>query len=118
MVNYKNGKVYKGGSVSINGKKIIIDGIVQDDDFEGVVKLIIEGTVGPIKTDCDVEVYGKVDGYVDAGGSVTCEDVEGNVNAGGSVRCNDVGGDVDAGGSVDCEDVGGDIDAGGSVRHK
>ena len=37
---------------------------------------------------------------VDAGGSVTCNDVHGDVDAGGSVRCGNVSGDVDAGGSV------------------
>lgn len=99
-----NGTTYEGRNVKVVNDKVWIDGKLIDNaspDKKGILHVHVTGTLHNL----------------DAGGSVTCEDVAGYVDAGGSVQAGNVGGYVDAGGSVRCGNVGGDIDAGGSVRH-
>lgn len=114
-----NGKRYEGSSVVVTNGRVIIDGKeVTDKDAvkDGILKIKVEGVLQNLTTDANVEA-GLIQGNVDAGGSVSCDDVEGDVDAGGSVNCGNVGGNVDAGGSVNAGKVGGDVDAGGSVIH-
>ena len=115
-----NGKTFEGGrSVTIINNRVMIDGKDVTDKSkpkDGIVTIKVDGVLESLTTDADV-VAGLVKGNIDAGGSVSCDDVDGDVDAGGSVNCGAVGGDVDAGGSVNCGKVGGDVDAGGSVRH-
>lgn len=101
------GKVihHTGGSVSIVGDKVYIDGVERtgDEPLTGVVEVrIIEGSIGSLHSDNAVIVDRGVTiaGNVEAGNSVTCGDVQGNVKAGNSVNCGDVGGDVSAGNSI------------------
>lgn len=80
------------------------------------ITLHIEGDALNIQSAFDVEVEGKVQGDVSAGGDVDCGDVGGSVSAAGDVDCSDVGGDVQAGGDVDCGDVDGSVSASGEVE--
>lgn len=95
-----NGKTYTGNNIQITNDSIIIDGVLQESNVSGIVKVEVTGDIGSLKVSGSATVHGNVLGDVDAGGSVTCEDVSGDVDAGGSVRCGSVGGDVDAGGSI------------------
>lgn len=94
------GRTFTGNNVSILNGVVIVDGVQQDGTLTGQVELKIEGTLDSLTTDASVNMKGQINGNVEAGGSVRCDDVGGNVNAGGSVRCDDVGGSVNAGGSV------------------
>ena len=86
------------GSIVIRNGKVILDGKETSDTNAN--QIVINGNVGSIDTDLSVNVSGKVEGNINAGGSVNCDDVGGSVKAGGSVNCDDVGGSVMAGGSV------------------
>lgn len=67
-------------------------------------------------TACSV-ACGDVSGSVTVkGGSVQCGDVDGSVNADGTVSCSDVNGSVNAGGSAQCGDVNDSVNAGGEVH--
>lgn len=118
-VNGKSYNVPNGASINVVNNTLYVNGEkyegqgYEDKKFE----ITVTGGLANLKVERgDVTVHGNVEGTVDAGGSVTCQDVAGKVDAGGSVTCGDVGGDVDAGGSVRCGNVGGDVDAGGSIR--
>jgi hypothetical protein len=97
-----NGHTFKSSStvVVVNGK-VIVDkkevnvGKVKD----GILEIKVDGVLENLTTDASV-VAGLVQGDVQAGGSVSCDDVDGDVQAGGSVSCGKVGGDVMAGGSI------------------
>lgn len=114
-----NGVTYTGTTVKVVNNKVWVNGKRVDNakpDKDGILTVKVVGILQNLHTDANVEA-GLVQGNVDAGGSVSCDDVEGNVDAGGSVNCGSVGGDVDAGGSVNAGKVIGNVDAGGSVRH-
>lgn len=109
MANFTfNGAKLNGGSLSITGGRVIIDGQDVTEDLrgsgalpQGVVEIrILDGVLGELRTDA----------------SVNCGEVRGDVTAGGSVNCDEVGGNVSAGGSVNCDDVRGSVTAGGSIR--
>lgn len=107
-----------GGVSIINGKLFIDDTEVSTDQQLNSVKVEIHGNTGPVSVkQGSVTVNGDVYGYVDSGGSASCNDIAGNVDCGGSVNARDVQGSIDCGGSVNCGKVGGRIDAGGSVRY-
>jgi cytoskeletal protein CcmA (bactofilin family) len=96
-----NGKTYYGRNVTITNNKVIVDGVVQEDVTSAkTISINGEKFRGNLEIHGSVNVFGDVEGSVQAGGSVTCDDVKGNVMAGGSVDCDDVGGNISAGGSV------------------
>jgi hypothetical protein len=112
-----NGVVYgniEGGNISIINGRVTIDGVLQDQQVQGVVKIIVEGDLASLKTDASVQC-GNVHGDVTAGSSVSCDNVEGSVSAGSSVSCENVGRNVSAGSLVTCGDVGGKVSAGSKV---
>lgn len=99
-----NGVTYKGtGSISVHSGTVKIDGKIVDhgEVKNGILKVIVEGSLGSLEADGDVE----------------CQDVSGTVQAGGDVRAGDVGRTIQAGGDVRCGRVGGSVMAGGDVRH-
>ena len=114
--------VPSGSTVNCVNGVVLIDGLPYSGNGQvtGVVKVEITGSPLNVYTDHgDIEVHGNVQGNVDAGGSVNCQNIAGNVDSGGSIHSSgDIQGSVDAGGSVNCGQVGGSIDAGGSVRTK
>ncbi len=95
-----DGRTFAGNSVSIINGVVTVDGVQQDGTLTGEVRLKIEGTLDSLTTDASVDMTGRINGNVEAGGSVRCDDVGGSINAGGSIRCDDVGGSINAGGSV------------------
>lgn len=119
-----NGKriVSDGGDIDCVGGQILVDGKVVHEKEGYILRIVIESMENesmenktfPINVNSDkaVTVRGNVQGNVDAGGSVSCNNVIGNVKAGGSCSCDDVNGSVTAGGSVNCDNVGGKINRG------
>lgn len=96
------GKNIKGASNVVIGDdgKMTIDGVPLEDYQEGdgpmVVKIVITGNVGNIKTEnADVEVNGKVCSINSKNGNITCGEVAGNVESkNGNITCGSVKGDV------------------------
>lgn len=108
-----------GSSVTINGRRISIDG---DGDINVVSRggeIIVNGRsiASGLSGRVELAITGTV-GSVEADGSVQCGDVGGNVSAGGSVTCRDVSGQASAGGSIRASGhiKGSRISAGGSVQ--
>lgn len=97
-----NGKLISvtGSDISIINDKVYVGGKLVEEGLSGSVEISFTGDLASLKVDGSATVNGNVQGFVDAGGSVNCEDVEKSVDAGGSVNCGTVGGSVDAGGSV------------------
>lgn len=96
-----NGKTYHGKNISVINNNVFIDGKPADDNpFQGIVEIKVEGDLAQLDSDVAVVVNGDVHGNVDAGNSATCRNVGGNVHAGNSVICGAVNGSVRAGNSV------------------
>jgi hypothetical protein len=103
--------MHVGRNLTINGDKIIVDGVVQPQHLSGVTEIrIVEGVLAELHTDRSVHCE-NVEGNVHAGASVNCEKVGGSVRAGASVNCGNVKGSVTAGASVNCDDIGGSVHA-------
>lgn len=91
-----NGKSYKGSNVTINGDKVIIDGVEQDSVESKIINVSIDGNVGSINSDS-----GRVD-CLDVGsvetqtGNVTCRDITGDVETQtGNVKASTIHGSVE-----------------------
>ena len=98
-VNGKTIKINGAQNISICNGRIIVDGKVIDDTYNGNANIIIDGNVT----------------HLDCTGSVTVNGNATNIYCNGSVSCGDVNGSVDCGGSCTCGDVSGNVEAGGSV---
>lgn len=114
-----NGRVYKGGNLSVIDGKVFIDGKEQPEENAKIFEIKIVGNVEHLEVGRgNVSIEGNVTGGIKCGGSVDVTGkVEGNVDCGGSAEIGgDVIGNVDAGGSSNISgNVSGDVDAGGSV---
>lgn len=66
----------------------------------------------------NAELDGNIFGSVNAGGSLTCEDIHGDVQVGDYINCEDIGGDAHAGDSINCGDINGDAYAGDCINCK
>lgn len=102
-INGQTFEVDGSAIISVNGNSIRIGSKTIADNLSGIVTVKWEGPLANLNVGGSAEISG---------------DVQGNVEAGKSVKCNNVGGDVNAGGSVQCGNVGGDVEAGGSVQMK
>lgn len=116
-----NGRTYTGNNISMSNGRVIIDGEDVTDqtgvDMKSILEVRVTGDIENIFCEKNITIMGNVKEYIDARGSVNCNDVGGDIKAGGSVNCDDVAGNVYANGSVNADDIGGSVQAGGSVRH-
>jgi len=105
-ININGVDIVGGRNISIRGNRVVVDG--QE----------VNVNIGVGQQELHIKVLEGSIGTLDAGGSVSCENVTGNVDCGGSANVSgNVGGNVDAGGSVNVGgNCSGSIDAGGSVR--
>ena len=105
-----------GCNITIEGKRVVIDGKLITDKAEGVIELkVIDGTVENITSSASVTA-GDVTGDVNADMSVTCGNVGGNVDAQMSVNCQDVSGNAKAGMSITARDITGKANAGMTIN--
>lgn len=91
-----NGQTFKGGSVSISGDKIVIDGVEQQGTLVGPVSVVVQGNAQSVETTSGrVEVTGSAGNVKTMSGNVRCADVTGGVSTmSGDVTCREVGGSV------------------------
>lgn len=90
-----NGRSYSGNDITINGDKVIVDGVEQAAITDQT--LIIQGDVVTVSSESGrITVNGNVNGSVKTmSGSVDCGNVSGNVNTmSGKVSARDIGGSV------------------------
>lgn len=115
-INGKTINIPDGANVSVKNGKVYINGKLQDDLKDNVIKLFIEGNAGNIVTDCLVKCN-NVKGDVKAGSYVECDNITGNVEAKNYIECNDIGGDAKAGGYIEAKCIKGSVEAGGYVEY-
>lgn len=91
-----DGRDFVGRSITINGDKVVVDGVEQSGSL-----------VGPIS----IEVHGNCEQLDTTSGSVTVSGSCGRVKTmSGDVRCGDVTGDIGTmSGDVTCGKVGGNV---------
>ena len=115
-VNGVEFEVPDGSNVMIKDGSVIVGQRTVASEIEENTRIQWDGPIGNVICHRSMEIYGDVQGHVEAGGSVTCKNVYDYVDAGGSICCGDISGDADAGKSINCGDIGGDADAGRSIR--
>lgn len=114
----KSGTTFSGDSISIVGRRIIIDGKVVSEDAEGVVELrILDGIVKDVRSDMNVTCE-EVRGNVEAGMNVRCGNIGGNAEANMTLNCGDIAGKARAGMNITAKTIHGDADAGMTIRVK
>lgn len=111
-----NGKTYTGNSIIVNNNEIIIDGVRQNGIDDRRIKVKILCNVDKIISDESIYINGNVEGNVEAGTSVNCDDIKGNVEAGTSINCNDIYGDASAGTSINCDVIKGNATVNTTIR--
>ena len=74
-----DGKSFTGNNISINGNKVIVDGVTQDGELVG---------------DITVTVHGDVEALENTNGNVKANNVGSVKTTNGKVTCVDVAGDV------------------------
>lgn len=91
-----DGREFRGKNISITGKKVIVDGVEQDGELIGDVKIDIHGDVEKIDSGSgSVTVSGSCGTVQTMSGDVECGNVSGNVKTmSGDVTCGSIGGSV------------------------
>lgn len=91
-----NGTRYTGNTFSIDGDKVIIDGVQQAGSVSGPIAIQITGDVQSIDGCADsIAVTGSCGSVKTVSGDVRCGPVTGNVQTvSGDVYCGDVAGSV------------------------
>lgn len=91
-----NGVTYSGNNLSINGNKVVIDGVDFTPEAKEVT-ITVNGNIDWIQADyCkEIHVNGNVENIRTTSGDVYCTQVNGNViTTSGDVECDTVHGDV------------------------
>lgn len=91
-----DGREFTGNNISIVKGKVTVDGVVQDGQLVGDVKIDVYGDV--VKLDAgsgNVTVSGTCEQVSTMSGDVQCGDVHGNIKTmSGDVTCGTIGGSV------------------------
>jgi hypothetical protein len=91
-----DGRTFTGKSISINGDKVVIDGVEQAGSLVGPVSVTVNGNADSVETTSGkVEVTGTVGRVKTMSGAVRCGDVRGDVGTmSGDVTCGSVAGNA------------------------
>ena len=91
-----DGRTFTGRSVSINGDKVIIDGVEQEGTLVGPISVTVNGNAESVENGSGkVEVTGSVGRVKTMSGDVRCGDVQGDVGTmSGDVTCGAISGNV------------------------
>lgn len=89
-----DGRTFTGKSISINGDKVVIDGVEQEGSLVGPVSVTVNGSAESVETvSGKVEVTGAVGRVKTMSGDVRCGDVKGDVGTmSGDVTCGAIAG--------------------------
>lgn len=89
-----DGRTFSGRSISINGDKVVIDGVEQDGTLVGPISVVVNGNVESVETGSGkVEVSGTVGRVKTMSGDVRCGNVSGDVGTmSGDVTCGAISG--------------------------
>lgn len=91
-----DGREFTGRSINIVGNKVVVDGVVQEGDLVGDVKIDVYGDVERLDAGSgNVTVSGSCGQVSTMSGGVECGDVTGNVKTmSGDVTCGAIAGGV------------------------
>lgn len=98
MVNVRgsvdiDGRTFTGRNISINGDRVVVDGVEQDGQLVGNISITVNGDVESIASgsgDIKAQSVGKVS---TGSGDVECGDVSGSVTTGsGDIKCGRISG--------------------------
>jgi len=74
-----DGKSFTGNSISINGNKVIVDGVTQDGELIGDITVTVHGDVETLENTNGNVKANNVGSIKTTNGKVTCDDVAGDV---------------------------------------
>ncbi|MDD1966128.1 hypothetical protein NPS29_12435 [Pseudomonas putida] len=91
-----DGRTFTGRSISINGDKVVVDGVEQSGTLVGPISVTVNGNAESVETGSGkVEVSGYAGRVKTMSGDVKCGDVRGDVGTmSGDVTCGTVAGNV------------------------
>ncbi len=91
-----NGKTYSGNSATINGDKVIIDGVEQCIEDSKNINVTIHGDVSSIDLAAGkVNVTGSAEEIKTQSGDIKCGNVSGSAKTmSGDIKCGSVGGNA------------------------
>jgi hypothetical protein len=91
-----DGRTFAGRSISINGDRVVIDGVEQSGTLVGPISVTVNGNAESVETGAGkVEVSGYAGRVKTMSGDVRCGDVQGDVGTmSGDVTCGTVAGNV------------------------
>jgi len=90
-----DGREFTGNRISINGNKVIVDGVVQDGELVGNISVVIHGDVEKIEVVSGTVKANSVTSIKTTSGDIDCGDVTGSVmTVSGDIDCGNVGGNV------------------------
>lgn len=73
-----NGRRYSGKSITMQDGRLTVDGVVQDESYEGDISVIVEGNVNSIETEGgDITIKGDCGSARTMSGDVNCQTVVG-----------------------------------------
>lgn len=91
-----NGREFSGHNIRLDGNKVVVDGVIQDGELVGDIKIDIHGDVERLDSGSgDVTISGSCGVVQTMSGDVECGDVSGNIKTmSGDVTCGAVGGRI------------------------
>lgn len=88
-----NGKDFVGRNVVINGDKVIIDGVTQDQAIGHLVNITVHGDVDKIENEYGTVTANNVGTIKTMSGDVKCGDVSGSASTmSGDITCGNIAG--------------------------
>ncbi len=91
-----DGRTFSARSISINGDKVVVDGVEQTGTLVGPISVVVNGNADSVETTSGkVQVDGTAGRIKTMSGDVRCGDVQGDVGTmSGDVTCGAIAGNV------------------------
>lgn len=90
-----DGRSFTGRNITINGDKVIVDGVTQEGTLVGNITVTVNGDVDQLSTTSGKVYATTVTSVKTVSGDVRCQDVHGNVQTvSGDVDCTKILGSV------------------------
>lgn len=108
-----DGKTFNGKSITIQGNKVIVDGVEQEGSLVGDINVVVNGDAESVKNvHGTITVHGKAGVIENVHGAINCaKGAVGSVeSSNGNIHCGDVNGNVSTThGSVTCGKISGSV---------